>query len=302
MPQRILVTLDGSRPSESILPYVGSLLGLIDADLTLLRVVPPDSPEEIEKARRYLGRVAQQLSEKGIFVDVSVTTGKPAEKILEAAEQGKFDFLALASRRKKGLARAVLGSVAEEVLRRAHVPVLVTAAKPESVPAAPRSIVVPLDGSRRSTAVLEPVAALAKAAGAKISFVTVVSPRRTQELPASTAARTLFSHQDALQRQGLNVEIAVLFGDPVEEILRFAEARQAGLLALATHGRTGLARWRYGSVTETLLRKSGIPLLVVRSVARSRPAALHARAVEARRRALETAAAAARLTRNPYGS
>jgi nucleotide-binding universal stress UspA family protein len=302
MPQKILVALDGSRPSESVLPYVASLMKVIDADLTLYRVVPPGSPAERQKARAYLERVAGKLRRRGAFVDVAVAAGKPAEEITEFAGHEGYDLVALASRRKKGLKRVVLGSVAEEILRRSPVPVLVTAARPAEAPspAPPRSIVVPQDGSHRSAAVLVPVAALAKAAGAKISFVTVVSPTEREELPVETAAHTLFSRQKALQEEGLDVEIGILFGNPVDEILRFAEARHADLLAVATHGRTGLERWRYGSVTEALLRKSQVPLLVVRSLAQARTGALGPRAAAARRRALETAAAAANPGKSPY--
>lgn len=302
MPRKILVALDGTRISESVLPHVTSLLGVLDADVTLLRVVPPGKPGERKKALAYLERVAEPLRRKGVFVDTQVAVGTPAARIAERAGREGYDLVALASRRRRGLKRIVLGSVAEEVLRRAPVPVLVTAPRSEEAPAPapPRSIVVPLDGSSRSAAVLPAVADLARAAGAKISFVTVVSPTGREELPVETAAHTLFSRQKALQEGGLNVEIAVLFGDPVDEILRFAGARNADLLAVATHGRSGLARWRYGSVTEALLRKSEVPLLVVRSIAQVRRGPLRPRAAQARRRALEMSAAASNLTQSPY--
>jgi nucleotide-binding universal stress UspA family protein len=301
MPQKMLVALDGTRPSESVLSHVSSLLKLIDADVTLLRVLPRASVGDEAQARSYLESLARPLRQKGVFVETAVACGKPADKILEALEKGRYTLLALSSRRKKGLRRIVLGSVAEEILRRTPVPVFVTAPSPEGSPppSAPRTIVVPLDGSHRSAAVLEPVADLAQAAGARVSFVTVVSPTDPEELPVETAARTLFSRQKALERRGLSVELAVLFGDPVNEILRFAESRAADLIALATHGRTGLNRWRYGSITEAILRKSRVPLLVVRSTAQLRSRPLRSRAVEARRRALETAAGSS-LSRSPY--
>jgi nucleotide-binding universal stress UspA family protein len=301
MVQKILVALDGSRASESILPYIEALLGTSDANLTLLTVTRPGSARQARAAKAYLNGQAAPLREKGAFVDVALAQGKPAAEIVRAAHAGAYDLLAMSSRGKSGLRRLVLGSVAEEVLRRASLPVFVSHPLPKGIsPASLRSIVVPLDGSHRSASVLPLVTELAKRCGSKVAFVSVVSPTRKDDLPVETAAHNLFAEQKALQKEGLEVELAILYGDPATEILRFAEARGASLLALATHGRTGLDRLRYGSVAEALVRKTSLPMLVVRTAAVVRERVLHPRAVAARRRALETLASAGEVPKSPY--
>src|SRR5262245_60863727 len=163
MVQKILVALDGTRVSESILPYVEALLGTADANLTLFTAVRPGAPREERNAKGYLEAVAAKLREKGAFVDVAVVSGKPAEQIVAFAQGGGYDLLAMSSRGKSGLKRLVLGSVAEEVLRLAPMPVFVGHPLPKGAPHPElKNIVVPLDGSHRSASILPLVANLAK--------------------------------------------------------------------------------------------------------------------------------------------
>jgi nucleotide-binding universal stress UspA family protein len=63
---------------------------------------------------------------------------------------------------------------------------------------------------------------------------------------------------------GANTRVAVAFGRPAEQIIEFAERQQIDLIALSTHGRSGLSRWVFGSVAEKLLRGTHLPILLVR--------------------------------------
>ena len=116
---------------------------------------------------------------------------------------------------------------------------------------------------------------MAKAMGAKIGFVSVVSPTKKEELPVEVVAENIFREQRMLQRRGLEVELAILYGDPAHETVGFAERNQADLVALSTHGRTGLSRLRHGSVAEKILRTTRIPLLVVRASVKQKAHPLH---------------------------
>jgi nucleotide-binding universal stress UspA family protein len=264
MVRKILAALDGSKTSESILRYLDAILTTLDANVTLVTVTPRENPA----ARAYLDGVAAGLRDKGAYVDVALPTGEPAAGIVALAVRGGYDLVALCTRGKTGLRRLVLGSVAEEVLRRLPVPALVVhPVFPEAPPPTIRRILVPLDGSHRSASVLPVAAELAKTWGAKVDFVTVVSPTQKEELPVELASHNLAREQKALQQQGLEVDLAILYGDPATEILGFAEAKKSDLLALSTHGRTGLDRLFYGSVAETLLRRGTLPLLVLRTAA-----------------------------------
>ena len=71
------------------------------------------------------------------------------------------------------------------------------------------------------------------------------------------------AHQ--LAREGVTVSSEVRFGRPADEIIAFANAQQVDLIAMSTHGRSGLARWAYGSVADRVLRGAHCPVLLVRA-------------------------------------
>jgi nucleotide-binding universal stress UspA family protein len=299
--RKILIALDGSKGSESVLPYVETLLRNIDANVTVATVTAEGTPRQEKGAQAYLSQVAARLARKGAFVDTKVLRGRPAAELVRLAAEEAYDLLALCSRGKKGLKRMVLGSVAEEVLRHTSVPVLVVHPREEGAPdVAIRKIAVPLDGSHRSAAVLPPLTEFARALGAKVEFVSVVSPTKRETLPVETVAHNIFQEQRMLQEKGLSVELSILYGDPAQEILAFARGRQADLVAIATHGRSGLKRTFYGSVAEKILRNGTLPLLVVRNEAVVREHPVHAQGGKARRRALATLKSVGDLTRTPY--
>ena len=138
----ILVTLDGSPESREILPFARSLAHTFGARVTLFRVIPPHFPlsspftshsshgfqgleDEEGSAREALESEAGSLREEGLTVGVEVATGShPAEGILEFAEAGGVDLVAMATHGRGGVTRLILGSVADKVIRGGTVPVL----------------------------------------------------------------------------------------------------------------------------------------------------------------------------------
>lgn len=285
MIRKILTALDGTPASESILPYLRMMLALEDANVTLVRVAWTPKDDERRASGDYLSGIAEALRKEGASVKVEVLWGDPAEEIVRLAVEGAYDLVMLASRGKRGLKRWVMGSVAEKVLR--HLPVPAFVAHPfgkDERPAPIRKILVPLDGSHRSASVVAPAAALAARLGASIDLLSVVTPRRREKLPVEVAAPNLFRTEKALKERGLEAKLEILMGDPATEILAYAKEKGAGLIALSTHGRTGLDRAVYGSVAETVLRKGRLPLLILRTAAVPR-LTLHAAAQKARHRA-----------------
>ncbi len=142
MIRHILITLDGSAKSREILDYARTLAHLHDARLTLLRVIPPHYPLsspftshaahqfqglESEEAvvRRGLEEEGEALRKEGFQVKVKVETGiHPADGILDFARANEVDLIAMATHGRGGVARLVLGSVADKVLRGGAPPVL----------------------------------------------------------------------------------------------------------------------------------------------------------------------------------
>jgi nucleotide-binding universal stress UspA family protein len=126
-------------------------------------------------------------------------------------------------------------------------------------------ILVPLDGSERAETILVQIRRVLTHQDAEILLLQVVPPGRRSR---DGAADYLASVTRKLVSEGANVREKVAEGLPAECILRTAEMEKATLLALSTHGRTGDPRWRFGSVTEKLLRSSPVPVLAMPSFAR----------------------------------
>jgi len=148
MYERMLVPLDGSVSAEAILPFAEQVAGPLDAEMVLFRVLEPPSPIELVasagvvspdtftlrgmEAKRYLSEIERRLAKQGLRVRTRVTFGSPAEEILAAAQSTSVDLIAMATRGRSGIGRALFGSVAESVLRASPVPVLLIRTLPKS--------------------------------------------------------------------------------------------------------------------------------------------------------------------------
>ncbi len=146
------------------------------------------------------------------------------------------------------------------------------------------TILIPLDFSEPSLAALQYATTLAKDGPAKLVLLHVVdrsypigapdeyaAAARIERIIAKEAAeakRQLEEHAARLRRLGLEVEIANREGKPAAEILKAAKSVKAKLIAMGTHGRTGLRRLLIGSVAEAVIRGAGCPVLTVRSTPR----------------------------------
>ena len=136
--RHVLGALDGSPPSEAVLPFLLQIAGSPEMTVTLVRVLEPIPPMAIEgtrqftvddvEARRrgaeeYLAPIAAALRARGVNVALDVRRGRPPEEILAAVQERGADLIAMATHGRTGLGRLLFGSVAEAVLRHATVPV-----------------------------------------------------------------------------------------------------------------------------------------------------------------------------------
>lgn len=147
-------------------------------------------------------------------------------------------------------------------------------------------ILVPHDGSAFAERVLPHVTELAKRFEAEVHLLEVIpiqtpallAPELSMDAEPDLALEALEEAQEALrdagrnrlegvaamlQREGITAKWTVVDGDPVHEILGYVAKHDMDVIAMATHGRTGLARAILGSVTDALLRKGNRPVLVV---------------------------------------
>jgi nucleotide-binding universal stress UspA family protein len=294
---KILVPLDGSKTAENVVPLARSfarglqipveLLGVVDV-AEMARHGPPSQASMIrsivvDATRRfddYLERVAKNFLVGK--VQCTVRQGNAAEAIIEVAGAEKQTLIAMATHGRSGLDRWLLGSVAEKVLRGASNPTLVVRAKREKNPgwemATLKRVIVPLDGSELSERILPHVEALAKHLDLEVTLLGVYGGR----LPAKASdgfhsmdafiaslrnetAIYLAAKTEEMKQKGLNkVSFAAKQGLEADEIIATARETLDTLIAMCTHGRTGVQRWMLGSVTETVVRHSGDPVLVIR--------------------------------------
>jgi nucleotide-binding universal stress UspA family protein len=302
MYDRIIVPLDGSKPSESILPCARFLARTLQAKVELLHAVDPEvvaafvNPareryiDTVETGLRcaafdYLRPLAKTFPDSS-RVECSVEIGKAAETILRQAGEDKDALIAMATHGLSGVRRWLLGNVAEKVLHMTSNPLLLVrpGEKIAAVESAGlRTVIVPLDGSGLAERVLPHVVYLAK----KIDLEVVLL--RIYELPLSAyyvgedqyplpdlrqltrevreeAEGYLNAKIDQLKSQGLTrVSSLLLEGHAAEKIIETAQQTGDNLLALCTHGRSGFRRLMLGTVTGRVVRYSGDPVLVIRA-------------------------------------
>ena len=140
-----------------------------------------------------------------------------------------------------------------------------------------KKILVPLDGSQLSESVLDHVIAIAS--GCKTPKVVLLRVRqpihdavsdavdyeaasKLDESYQKEATEYLRKASDNLRKRSLKVETIVLSGKPAEEILKYAQGSGVDLIIMSSHGRSGVARWVLGSVTDMVIRHSTVPVMV----------------------------------------
>jgi nucleotide-binding universal stress UspA family protein len=276
MLERILVPLDGSSLAESVLTQVRQLLLHKDSEVLLIRVVPhPPSTEAdimqpLEKMRaaasEYLRAIEEGLSSQGARVRRRVAEGFPAAAILDAAAKENATLIAMSTHGRTGLSRWVFGSVTEKVLRGSPVPVLAVPSFTTEGRELPfKRIVVPIAAADRSLEALPAVLELAPLFAAQVFLVHACEGEGCSvEVPQMRKA------YDRLHQAGIPAEPLMKQGDPAAQILEASRDAGADLIAMTTHGHSGLSRWVLGSITEKVLRASRVPILVVRTAKRAR--------------------------------
>jgi nucleotide-binding universal stress UspA family protein len=300
MYKKILVPLDGSKTAEHALPLARSFARALQLPVELLAVVDiaevarnvtADQSSMLrtlvdDTNRRligYLEGVAKNFPAGAVHH--SVRTGSAAEVIVESAAADNETLIAMATHGRSGLDRWLLGSVAEKVLRAAANPLLLVRAV-EQAPlwemATLKRVIVPLDGSELSERILPFVESLAKRLGLEVVLLGVYggpvssgaagdglyNTAQIEAFVAGVRAETveyLAAKAEEMKRRGFaKISTLAKEGLSADEIIAVARETPDTLIAMCTHGRSGVKRWMLGSVTETVVRHSGAPVLVVR--------------------------------------
>ncbi len=299
---RILAPVDFSNASRRALAYAVDVAQREEAELTILTACP--MPLEIapsvamEFARIHDGvtlenyirkqgeeRQAALLEEMSVPAEIReaarVEVGEPVESIL--AYLADHDLAILGTHGRKGIDHLFMGSVAELVVRSAAKPVIVVGAhtdRPANFP--PKKILVPIDFSEGARAAFFAANRLAVKHDADVDLLHVVHHAEgidglqsmlvqlqgQEPVPLGAYAQAKIEDELGLFLTGHFEErlpdLHIEDGKPHEVIGRFAANGGYDLVAMGTHGRSGLARFSIGSVAERVMRTSEVPVMVVR--------------------------------------
>ena len=288
MYNKILVPLDGSNFSEQVLPYAHVFADAYRAPVELLRITDPDArapfwPPQADD--RYLEEIAAQHFRSSVHVTTVAAIGKPAQVIVDYAKGDLSCLVAMATHGMSGIRRWLLGSVASKVVQSATNPLLIVRPIDGLDPVAPvklETVFVPLDGSGLAEKVLPHVVALSNPLKLEVQLVRVYTlPAQAYVLGDGVIAQSPALYKDEMKREaenyldgkvqelraeGLeNVITTAIQGDPASEIIDLGRKTENNLIAMTTHGRSGVGRWMLGSVAEKVIQHSRDPVLLIRA-------------------------------------
>ena len=302
MLRSLLVPLDGTRFSEYALPLAEGVAQATGAALHLAHVHVPHPPTALigstpfqfegmnldayddhdrDREKDYMAALAGRLTEAyPVPVDTALLEGEVPSALAQYAKEIRADAVVLSTHSRTGPKRAWMGSVAEGMIRSGSFPILVVHADEAADIGEPldiQRILVALDGSELSETILAPAAELAQACEARLTLLHVLSTGQTEPggmIPTNPDQWThaleegesyLEGLAGRLRRRRIPVDTVVMaHPEPGRAIREVAEEDRADLIAMASHGYTGIRRVLFGSVAEDVLRHCRVPMLIRR--------------------------------------
>jgi nucleotide-binding universal stress UspA family protein len=314
--RRILVPLDGSRFAEAALPLAAHVAKSAGASLELasafdalptmyatgadmggplqvdpmgaIPVTAGDLGESLREERTtYLRGAARRVRESlGVEPAVALLTGRADRAVMDRVAETGTDLVVMATHGRGAMERAWLGSVADSLVRRLTVPVVLVRPEEGEAPeplAAPRTrrVLLALDGSELAETALDPATHLARALHVPVALVRAVGGGvEIQSTYLPHAAQAHHEHLEAERRDAVaylddvagrlaaaDMEVTerlVREGPAARVVLDAADVEGRDLIAMATHGRGGLRRLVLGSVSDKVVRAATGPILLVR--------------------------------------
>lgn len=285
--ERLLLATDGSPFSEGAIREAIRLAKRCSSKLSAITVIETNpeyetiAPQLLEKsekaAREHLASVKAQAKKEGIDCVTSVLEGEDSYRyISEEAAKNKISMIIMGRQGRTGLKRLVLGSTTSRVIGHSPCNVLVV---PRAAVVEFKSIVIATDGSPYSTAAASEAIGIAKKNGSKLTVISVVPAELATPTDVDFAAtqRELLAEKEmqaaeknakavkeAAQKEGVAVQAFVMTGKPADAIIETAKEKNADLIIVGSHGRTGLERLLMGSVAERVIVMSACAVLVVK--------------------------------------
>ena len=292
--KNILVCLDCSHVSSSVIPYSKILAKALHASIQLVHVVEPDHDHEApfdpvewslrrRKAATYLNNMAAQHQLEAGDITIAVLEGEPAAEIDSRLHNSQDEITVFC--RKEGREQGHIGTTSRKLLERSSGSIFLIpelAKIPETTGF--QRIMIPLDGSSRAETVLPTVSNIAQQCGSTIVLVYAVpQPDVIDISPGDATAENLRSalnehNRSAAQRYldrisrrlyetGVNIEKRVLAGDDARRLLIDAiTAKKIDCVVVSSHGASGHADVPFGDVANHILSRSPVPILMLRDL------------------------------------
>jgi nucleotide-binding universal stress UspA family protein len=299
----IIVPVDGSPFGEIALPRALGIACESGGEVRIVNVVTPltdpqagegDRAQEEDhlkfaatRAGEYLAELQKRVILSGCDVPISchVEVGPVVEALDAHARAAGADLLVMTTHGWGPLRRAWLGSVADGLLRRTPCPILAVRPREGEQPTLEEKtfvhLLVTLDGSSESREILPYARGMVRLTGCRVTLLRVIPPHFPLSSPFTShtthqfqglegeetiARKALSEEAEALSADGITAEMATVSGVPAAEgILEFAREKEVDVIAMATHGRGGVARLILGSVADKVIRGGNTPVLLHRA-------------------------------------
>ena len=291
MYKRMLVPLDGSPLAAKVLPFAKQIGNNLKLEVIFLHVCGHGQSVSKFICESYIEHVAE-LSGTQLKARGDVARGDLAKAIITYAEKHDIDLLLLATHGQSGFGRWTTGSTAHKIVTTSKFPVLLVRpniSRNLITSIWPKTILVPLDGSPAAESVLPYVLALAQQGQTHPEVILLKiceGPDLLADYPEAIMSLTWQEHikrvtaasqhtcglyldevQERFRATGAKVHSEVILGDKdnvAPEIAAYASKRSCDLVAMSTHGRSGISDWPFGHVTDRLLRVASTPLFLIR--------------------------------------
>lgn len=281
----LLVPVDGSNASASVMPIAVRIARRLGVSVILARVHVPAYPlfmtssvseldmktdrRSREHERAELEEFARQFADSDVPVSAELLDGPIVPTLMKLAAKRNGRMIVMAAHGRGAFTRALLGSVADEIIRQSDIPVLVCRRKPGNDVTVGcegfRHVLVALDGSARAESVLTYALASAGSA-ARYTLLRVRVPgdvmgfafyaasierdSLAEEEKHTREADELERKAKELRHEGYTVhELVTYDAEPSRAILKYSRDHDVDLIALASHGRQGLQRMLHSSVS-----------------------------------------------------
>jgi nucleotide-binding universal stress UspA family protein len=263
MIERVVVPVDFSGESDRALVTAPVLASWARADVELLTVVEPSERSAVEPK---LAETARRLG-NGTTFRIVESGGRPESVLLTELHAGRKELWCVGSHARGAFSELFLESLSEDLVREAHMPVVLVGPHCTTAPAG-RFLAIALDDTNESEAILPAAADLAPALGMTLRLLQVADPG--EELPADAIETGYLAHVAAKITPITRTEVDydVLHGhDPAHQIDDYvAHHPDVGMIALATRGLSGRARLIRGSTAFDLAHRATVPVLILHPV------------------------------------